>query len=257
MLLDVGRHLVDDANITKALQMCMKGRQPYHGVMTGVEQSTSLKLLLAAGAQVKFTDVAHIRFTSRGYFSIGDIHPRQMNKSPIMTQGQSVLLLYAAGLKGFEDEKLFDEFFEDQGEDVKQIFEYLDRKRRIKHDDSFKINETPNLLEMCREVIQDTLIDCNTNNLFKVVPMLPLPRGFESYLLFGATLEVDIQVKDQDMSGFAAGVPTYSSGPHRSMQCDIVSDEEWDMDDLLPDSSTESEYDSESNEEYHSDMDTV
>ncbi len=257
MLLDVGRHLVDDADITKALQMCMKGRRPYYDVMTGLEQSTCLKLLLAAGAQVKFTDLSHIRFTSCGYFQIthpSNIDPRQ-KKSPIMMQGQSVLLLYAAGLKEFEEEELTEEYFEDQGEEVQQIYEYLDRKRRIKHDDSFILSEAPMLLEMCREVIRDSLIERNTNNLFKLVPMLPLPHGFKSYLLFGVTLEVDIQVKDQGMSGFATGVPTYSSGAHRSMQCDMVPDEEWAMDELLPDSSTESEYDS--NTESCSDMDTI
>ncbi len=47
----------------------------------------------------------------------------------------------------------------------------------------------PILMESCRDVIRDQLVKCNRQNLFVLVPKVPLPLAIQSFLLYSETLD--------------------------------------------------------------------
>ena len=108
---------------------------------------------------------------------------------PIMNDEESVLLLYAAGFKDFENRPLNLKNFIDNGLEVPEVFKHLDKKYRAKHQS--RMDTVPTLFEACREVVRDELIKHNTMNLFQVVNMLPLPKDVNKYLLYNASLDID------------------------------------------------------------------
>ncbi len=110
---------------------------------------------------------------------------------PMMTEEESVRLLYAAGLKDFEKRPVNLKSFTDKGLEVPEIFRHLDKKyRRTKGKASANIIPVPRLLEACRDVVRDHLIEHNARNLFQVVPELEIPRNLKTYLLYEASVPV-------------------------------------------------------------------
>ncbi len=177
--------------MNRAIEICVHPTHERHlnnrrVHLTGrvIERPACLKLLLDAGAQVK-----HIQMIGMMW--------------PIRAEGESVLLLYAAGFKGFEDLELYQRHVEGQCVEVFELFEYLDKKYQTKHNPVGMIHKVPSLSDLCREVIRDQLIENNTRNLFKVVPTLPLPDQVKLDLLFGATLHIPENYQDEISAEFA------------------------------------------------------
>ncbi len=164
----------------KAIEFCIEG-----AIKVGMlichrknakehNRPATLKTLLAAGAPVK-----QLKMTVRMW--------------PIMNEPESVLLLYAAGFREFENRPLNLKMFVDNGLEVPEVFLHLDKKYRARKkvsDNSCTSSVVPTLFEVCREIIRDELIQHNTKNLFQVVDLLPLPKEVKEYLLYGASLSI-------------------------------------------------------------------
>ena len=130
-----------------------------------------------------------------------------------MAEEESVLVLYAAGLKNFEKRPINLRNFTDKGLEVPEIFKHLDQKYHAKRKtskDRYNMS-VPKLMEICREVVRDELIDNNTKNLFHLVPMLPLPEKVREYLLYGASL----QFKNDEDNDFSSPYPTFHSSQYQ------------------------------------------
>ncbi len=137
-------------------------------------RTACLKLLLSVGASVK-----HFKMNVR--------------MRPTMIEEDSALVLHAAGFKEFENRPMNFNNFMDNGLEVPDIFEYLDRKYNTARKTGFNvcdISYVPTLYEICRDMLRDELIKHNTTNLFQVVPRLPLPNEVKAYLLYGASLNI-------------------------------------------------------------------
>ncbi len=178
MLLDAAN--VDDdifkTNLVETIEACVYAFVKAERTMN-VNRPACLKLLLSAGAPIK-----QLKMTVRMW--------------PIMNESDSVLLLYAAGFKDFENRKLNLNTFTNQGLEIPEIFKHIDKKYHAKVErkagEIFCNNNTvPTLLEYCREVVRDELIKHNEGNLFKVTTALPLPKELQAYLIYGASLEVE------------------------------------------------------------------
>lgn len=165
----------------KAMEFCLEGAikvgliicQRRHAKENN--RPATLKTLLAAGAPVK-----QLKMTVRMW--------------PIMNDPESVLLLYAAGYRDFENRPLNLSIFKEN--DVPEVFTHLYKKHHAKRKSAGNscINTAvPTLLEVCREMIRDELIQQNTKNLFQVVDLLPLPKEVKEYLLYGASLEINAE----------------------------------------------------------------
>ena len=129
-----------------------------------------IKLLLSYGASVK-------------YFKIS------VQLWKFMSEEESVKLLHVAGFMGFTKKPMIYKQFAQRNLCAPPFFQYLNDKyyskmRGHRHDASVQT-----LMEIVRDVIRTQMIQTQNDNLFLIVPELPLPRLLHSFLLYDTSVE--------------------------------------------------------------------
>ncbi len=175
-------------NLTKALELCAEADQrdcmrakdggkrdvflckPQDNPETFSEtREKCIKLLVSFGARVK-------------YFKIS------VQMWIFISEEESVKLLHAAGFMGFTKKPMIYKQFAQKNLSVPPFFQYLNDKYYSKMRGNHHGASVQTLMEIVRDVVRMQMIENRKENLFSLVPELPLPKLLHSFLLYDTSL---------------------------------------------------------------------